>query len=110
MTACSVCARKGILIYPVRYAIACPAGAAEAPGLSGNFRIENAPTCIGKAKYTLRALRAGYLYAYDEKRKRLNAYMVMPNGILWKFTIEHMPPRPTTQPLNNCQNPDELTF
>ena len=110
MSACQICARKGILIYPVRYAIACPAGAAGVPGLSGNFKIENAPAEIGKVKYTLRAMRAGYMYAYDEKRKRLRGYMIMPHGILWNFPIEYLPPPARSVPINPCSNPAELTF
>lgn len=109
MSACEVCARKGILIYPVRYAIACPAGAADVPGLTGNFKIEHAPADIGQAKYTLRTMRAGYMYAYDEKRKRLRAYMVMPQGSLWNFPLEHLPPAPRPV-VSGCTNPAELTF
>jgi hypothetical protein len=77
---CSFCDRKGLLLYPVRYAVACPAGAEKAPGLSGNFKIENAPAEIATAKYTLRAIRTGFLYTYDEKRDRLKGYLVMPGG------------------------------
>lgn len=89
--ACSYCGRKGILIYPVRYAVACPNGKGELPNLAGNFKIVGAPTDISPAKYVLRALRTGYLYTYEEKRKRLKAYMVLPNGALWEFAVEYMP-------------------
>ncbi|HEV7815716.1 MAG TPA: toxin VasX [Janthinobacterium sp.] len=58
-------------MYPVRYAVACPAGAAGVPALSGNFKIIQAPADIGAARYTLRPLRNGYLYTFDEKRQRL---------------------------------------
>ena len=109
MTDCHVCARKGILIYPVRYAIACPAGAAGVPGLSGNFKIENAPTDLGTVKYTLRSMRAGYMYAYDEKRKKLRAYMVMPEGTLWNFPTEFLPPSPGSV-TSSCTNQGEFTF
>ncbi|NRR32618.1 hypothetical protein HSX11_20835 [Oxalobacteraceae bacterium] len=110
MSACEACSRKGILIYPVRYAIACPAGADGVPGLSGNFQIENAPTDIGKAKYTLRSMRAGYMYVYDEKRKRLRAYVVMPHGLLSSFPLEYLAPNPSTIPPNPCTNQAEITF
>ncbi|WP_343654453.1 toxin VasX, partial [Herbaspirillum sp.] len=76
MTNCNFCHKKGLLIYPVRYAVASPYGADGVPGLSGNFRIEDAPQAAGAAKYTLRALRPGYLYTYDERRQRLKAYVV----------------------------------
>jgi len=90
---CPLCDRQSLLIYPVRYALACPRGAAKAPGLSGNFKIDGrAPQSIGTAKYTLRALRQGYLYTYDEKRKRLSAYMVLDDGSLWYFPPDTTPP------------------
>jgi hypothetical protein len=54
MTNCNFCHKKGLLIYPVRYAVASPYGAEGVPGLSGNFRIEDAPQAAGAAKYTLR--------------------------------------------------------
>lgn len=90
---CKFCGRKGLLIYPVRYAVACPAGAAGIPGLSGNFKINAAPPEIASAKYVLRALRAGYLYTYDEKRKILKAYVATPKGYLWNFPIEYLAPQ-----------------
>jgi hypothetical protein len=69
-----------------------------APALAGNFKIVNAPQSIGSAKYTLRAIRAGYLYTYDEARKQLKAYYVTPQGQLWNFpTYFHgRPPADTT--------------
>jgi hypothetical protein len=90
---CPLCDRQSLLIYPVRYALACPRGAAKAPALSGNFKIDGrAPPSVGTAKYTLRALREGYLYTYDEKRKRLSAYMVLEDGSLWYFPPDTTPP------------------
>ena len=103
---CSYCGREGLLIYPVRYAIACPAGAARAPALSGNFRIEGAPTDVATAKYTLRAVRTGYLYTYDEKRNRIKAYIVMPEGYLWNFPYDAPPPDPKSKPYQ-CTSPVE---
>ncbi|WP_186067912.1 T6SS effector BTH_I2691 family protein [Burkholderia gladioli] len=91
--ACPMCDRQSLLIHPVRYAIACPRGADKAPPLSGNFRIDDrAPQSVASARYTLRALRGGYLYTYDEKRKNLRAYMVLDNGILWRFPADTQPP------------------
>jgi hypothetical protein len=90
---CPLCDRHSLLIYPVRYAIACPRGAGKAPALAGNFRIDSrAPQSVGEAKYTLRTLRQGYLYTYDEKRKRLSAYMVLDDGSLWRFPPDVTPP------------------
>jgi len=94
MTAsCPLCDRKSLLIYPVRYAIACPRGAAKAPSLSGNFKIDGrAPQSVATARYTLRSLRPGYLYTYDEKRQRLRGYMVLEDGIMWSFPPGTRPP------------------
>jgi hypothetical protein len=89
--ACSYCGRKGILIYPVRYAVACPNGKGGVPGLSGNFRIDAGPVDIAPAKFALRALRTGYLYTYEEKIKRLKGYVVLSSGALWEFPIEYLP-------------------
>lgn len=90
---CPICDRDSLLIYPVRYAIACPRGAAKAPALSGNFRIDaRAPQAVATAKYTLRPLRQGYLYTYDEKRKKLRAFMVLDDGVLYQFAPSIVPP------------------
>lgn len=92
---CVLCDRQSLLIYPVRYAVACPRGAAKAPALSGNFKIDSrAPQSVASAKYTLRALRAGYLYTYDEKRGLLRAYIVLPNGMMGRFNPGALPPPP----------------
>lgn len=89
---CAYCERSGILIYPVRYAVACPAGASLVPGLQDTFRVPAPLGDIAPAKFTLRRIRAGYLYTYDEKRRRLNAYEVGANGQMWKFDPGMGPP------------------
>lgn len=83
---CSLCNRKSLLIYPARYAVAAPRGAEKVPNFSGTkFRITQAPASIHPAKYALRALREGYLYTYDEKRKIVTGYDVRWNGYLLKY-------------------------
>jgi hypothetical protein len=104
---CTYCNRKGLLIYPVRYAVACPVGAAGVPGLSGNFKIADAPQDIGTVKYTLRAPRPGYLYTYDENRRLLKAYIVMSRGHLWNFPIET--PAPDVRHPMSCLDHVEVT-
>lgn len=106
---CTYCGRKGLLIYPVRYAIACPAGAAGVPGLSGNFKIVDAPQDIGDVKYTLRALRPGYLYTYDEKRRLLKGYVVMSRGHLWNFPIA-LPAPDVSRTTMSCLDPVEVSL
>ncbi|WP_175920943.1 T6SS effector BTH_I2691 family protein [Burkholderia pyrrocinia] len=114
MTAtCPLCDRKSLLFYPVRYAVACPRGAAKAPGLSGHFKIDSrAPQSIATAKYTLRALRPGYLYTYDERRRRLRAYTVLEDGIMWSFPPGSTPPPPDAEGLmtQGCANAGDLSF
>jgi hypothetical protein len=93
--------------------VACPRGAAKAPALSGNFKIDSrAPGSVATAKYTLRALRAGYLYTYDEKRERLRAYMVLPNGLMWSFVPGMRPPPEelVAQAANGCVFAGDLRF
>lgn len=106
---CKFCDREGVLIYPVRYAVACPRGAAGVPGLSGNFRIEGAPQQIVPAKYTLRTIRSGYLYTYDESRRRLKAYMVTDMGYLWNFQPAYVPPSPDLL-IFKCTDKDEIAL
>jgi hypothetical protein len=106
---CTYCGRKGLLIYPVRYAIACPAGAAGVPGLGGNFQIVDAPQDIGDVKYTLRALRPGYLYTYDEKRRLLKGYVVMSRGHLWNFPIA-LPAPDVSRTTMSCLDPVEVSL
>ncbi|MEV4782147.1 T6SS effector BTH_I2691 family protein [Burkholderia sp. LMU1-1-1.1] len=108
-TGCPYCDRKGLFIYPVRYAIACPAGAAGVPGLSGNFKIEDGPANIGEVKYALRAVRPGYLYTYDEKRGILKGYLVMPKGNLWSFSIDQSAPTEAPRHMN-CTDSIDVTM
>jgi hypothetical protein len=104
---CGYCDKPGLLLYPVRYAIACPAGASVAPGLNGNFKIENGPTMVASAKYTLRGIRTGYLYTYDEKRARLKAYLVLPGGHLFNFPPELPAPSPKNKTFACSNSVDE---
>lgn len=106
---CTYCGRKGLLIYPVRYAVACPAGAASVPGISGNFKIVDAPEDIGDIKYTLRALRPGYLYTYDEKRRLLKGYIVMLRGHLWNFPIA-LPAPDVSRTTMSCIDPVDVSL
>ncbi|KAB0656353.1 T6SS effector BTH_I2691 family protein [Burkholderia diffusa] len=114
MTAtCPLCDRKSLLFYPVRYAVACPRGAAKAPGLSGHFKIDSrAPQSVATAKYSLRALRPGYLYTYDERRRRLRAYTVLEDGIMWSFPPGSTPPPADAENLmtQGCANAGDLSF
>ena len=107
---CSYCGRKGIPIYPVRYAVACPNGASGVPALSGNFKIVGGPAQIGSASYALRSLRTGYLYTYEEKRKRLKGYIVLPKGGLWNFPVEYPPNLDVGYLPERCLDPVDISL
>jgi hypothetical protein len=61
---------------------------------------------------SLRALRPGYLYTYDEKRRRLRAYMVLEDGIMWSFTPGQRSPQASAEGLmtQGCANRGDLAF
>ncbi|MBI5926452.1 MAG: hypothetical protein HY836_12755 [Aquabacterium sp.] len=83
MNNCEFCDKKGLAVLPVRPAIA-PAGG-HAP--KGNAAMLSCADSIpvAPADYTLRHLRPGYLYTYDEARKWLHAYVVTEGGYLYKL-------------------------
>lgn len=106
---CNYCGRKGLLIYPVRYAVACAAGANGVPELTDDFKIFDAPQNIANAKFSLRALRPGYLYTYDQKRRLLKGYIVTPRGHLWNFPLE-FPAPDASLTVMNCFDPVDIAL
>lgn len=76
---CEFCDKRGLPLLLVRHAVA-PHGAG-AP-LANPLPIELAS---GVAHYTKRVLRSGYVYVYDEARRRWEAYFVTADGYLSKF-------------------------
>ncbi|AIY41483.1 hypothetical protein LT85_2325 [Collimonas arenae] len=72
----------------------------NAPKLSAPFVVGDKETDLGKslalpeklAHYTLRLLRPGYLYVFDEKRSEWSAYMVMDGAYLFEFDIRAKAP------------------
>jgi len=105
---CNLCKKEGLAIMPVRYAVV--PGEAPAPKMSAPFRIEDAPSGFGtaaprkqlaslgsgeSASYTLRRMRAGYLYVYNEKSAlKLQGYNVSSGGYflpLPRYTLAPMP-------------------
>uniref|UniRef100_UPI0031DE2C17 toxin VasX n=1 Tax=Herbaspirillum sp. TaxID=1890675 RepID=UPI0031DE2C17 len=99
--ACPACDRKGLLILPLRYAVA----RADVPGLSAAPALAD-PFASGDdgivlpadlAHYTLRTLRSGYLYVFNESwgRQGWTAYTVDAQGYLGEFDIHaKSPPLP----------------
>ena len=99
-TPCEACSKRGLPIYPVRYAIA--PDNANAPALSGAFKTP--PIALGAdATYTARLLRPGYLYMYDEARKRWEGYIVTESGYYVPFPVGRPDAIASTEkPLEPC--------
>lgn len=102
---CDACNKKGLPIYPVRYAVAPLL--AKAPPASGQFK-SPAVSLSGDPHYTTRLLRSGYLYVYDEARKRLEGYVITALGYYVPFDVElRLVPllRPGISVLSNPKTP-----
>lgn len=80
---CEFCDKQGLAVLPVRPALA-PVGA-HAPAAPEDMLAGAHGLTVKPATYTLRHLRPGYLYTYDEARKRLDAYAVTEGGYLYKL-------------------------
>ncbi|KVP04554.1 T6SS effector BTH_I2691 family protein [Burkholderia stagnalis] len=122
---CGLCDKHGLLIMPVRYAIApdtfglprlpasmtvedAPHGAGKAaPGSAGKEAKQDL-TLGGGAHYTARLLRSGYLYVYDEKRDRMEAYWVTQDGYYFRFPSETLVPDEArhAKPCNDNGHPE----
>ncbi|CAB3677252.1 hypothetical protein LMG24238_02428 [Paraburkholderia sediminicola] len=94
---CNFCDKQGLLIMPVRYAIA-PLDMGL-PVVTAPLKVEDTVHSVGKGKkqdltlhgsagYTTRVLRSGYLYVYDEKRDRMTAYWITQDGYYMSFPLE----------------------
>ena len=93
---CPVCTIVGLPVMPLRYGLAWAGegvdDARQAPELSDPFDPSALPgPGTGMARYTLRLLRGGYLYAYDEARDEWSGYEVDEAGQLYPFDIDDGP-------------------
>ncbi|MBP4049142.1 hypothetical protein J9978_06465 [Chromobacterium violaceum] len=98
---CEYCDKRGVPIFPARYAIALPN--ANAPAVT------NKPAVAlpdASSQYTLRTLRSGYLYVYDEARKRWDDYFVTEDGYFFK-TNTQAKGQPLVLPKKPFSCPDE---
>lgn len=77
---CEFCDKRGVPILPLRYAVA-PAGAALPRANEPSIALPGSA-----AFYTRRLLRSGYLYVYDEARRRWDAYFVTPQSLFFKIS------------------------
>lgn len=98
---CEYCDKRGVPIFPVRYAVVSSSAGAPQPSNKPAIELPAAT-----AQYTLRTLRSGYLYVYDEARKRWDDYFVTQDGYFFKFSgqAKGIPPVLPDKPFN-C--PDE---
>lgn len=87
---CEFCDKQGLAVLPVRPALAADGAHAPAPPQDMFAGAQGIP--VKPAAYTLRHLRPGYLYTYDEARKRLDAYAVTEGGYLYKLDPKETAP------------------
>ncbi|MBT9567957.1 MAG: hypothetical protein IV085_06635 [Thiobacillus sp.] len=83
---CEFCDKRGLPVLPVRYAIAPKtAGAPSTRALDADGK---AIVGLGShAHYTRRLLRNGYLYVYDEARKRWEGYFITNSAHFMRFQV-----------------------
>lgn len=93
---CSFCRGEGLPILPVRYAIArtdSKIPAPRAPVVNGPFGegVTDVATLPDGQDYTLRLMRAGFLYVYNEAAGTWSGYVVTEKGYLYAYVkeIEH---------------------
>lgn len=92
---CQVCDQAGLPILPLRYAVARGDAAVDEPAPPLQMPFGDGVADIelpGHAHYTLRLLRAGYLYAFNEVRGEWKAYVVNDQAYLLEFDIHQPPP------------------
>lgn len=83
---CPFCDKKGLPILPVRYAITRCDRSNTAPCLPVGFGQGVISVPLPEtACYTLRLLRSGFLYTFDERRKEWRAYVVNDQSYLYEF-------------------------
>lgn len=89
---CPYCQKKGLPILPLRYAITRTDGGNRevvGPALSGPFGdgVTDIALPEGQA-YTLRLVRGGYLYVFNETRGSWSGYVVTEKGYLFPYVTE----------------------
>lgn len=84
---CEFCEKKGLPIFPARFAIAPTS--ASTPRASGKMLPLGCDYSVidlgAHAQYTVRMLRSGYLYMYNEALKRWSAWFVTEGGYFMPF-------------------------
>ncbi|WP_354677517.1 T6SS effector BTH_I2691 family protein [Cupriavidus plantarum] len=97
---CPFCDKEGLPILPTRYAVCKPSPRlrTQPPKLDPQFGggvNDVAKLTDTTSQYTLRLLRGGYLYTFNEKRATWGAYVVTDAGYLYEFDFnDPSPPLP----------------
>lgn len=98
---CPNCTKAGLPLLPLRYSIACNDAEVKirAPELAEPFGegVTEIPLPEELARYTLRMLRAGFLYVFNEKRGSWSAYEVEEDGRLLEFPFLDRSPPPVVE-------------
>ncbi|MEZ0470327.1 T6SS effector BTH_I2691 family protein [Luteimonas salinilitoris] len=98
---CPNCTKFGLPILPLRYAVARNDASVteQAPELTGSFGdgVRDIAMPDVSARYTLRLLRSGYLYVFNETRGEWKAYQVGEDAQLIEFDIRDKAPPPQTE-------------
>ncbi|MDN5782754.1 MAG: hypothetical protein L0H23_12190, partial [Luteimonas sp.] len=94
---CPNCTKAGLPILPLRYAVARNDAAVKekAPSLAAPFETPDIALPDVSARYSLRTLRSGYLYVFNEVRGKWNAYEVDRFGTLHEFDYHDPSPPPS---------------
>nr|WKF57900.1 hypothetical protein HUO10_002394 [Paraburkholderia busanensis] len=89
---CPFCDRSGLPILPLRYAVARTDLGGKAPDIVAPFDAGSVNLPKDSAKHTLRILRPGYLYVFDEVRGEWGGYVVNKQGLLYHFDVHAKTP------------------
>jgi hypothetical protein len=89
---CKMCGKKGLPILLTRYAVATRIAEQferepNAPRITGDF-VKPDINLDDTTHYTLRLLRGGYVYVYDEARKTWKGYFVTDEAHLMEFNVQ----------------------
>ena len=111
---CPNCTKAGLPLLPLRYAVARGDALVKerAPSLRAPFGagVEDIPLPAELAHYTLRTLRSGYLYVFNEARASWSSYEVEEDGTLLEFPfLDKSPPQNEDEIREVCSrhgNPD----
>ncbi|WP_303621194.1 T6SS effector BTH_I2691 family protein [Cedecea neteri] len=103
-----ICTTKGLTVLPVRYAVVPENINASLPDWANDPHITGVKLANNE-KYTLRALRQGYLYVFYEKGKQgvnyWQCYSVASDGSLW---LQQFPSNPASVDKALCETGEHI--